>query len=96
MGLFDFIKRKKPENSPQARRQNLLKHGRISDALIIDTEGNEAGEVVAQYSYCIQGVDFESSEILTEEQRQSPLKYAPGAAITVRFDPRNHANSIIV
>ena len=96
MGLFDFIKRKKPENSPQARRENLLQHGRISDAIIIQTEHNEAGEELAQYSYCIQGVDFESAEVLTEEQCQTPLKYASGADITVRFDPRNHANSIIV
>jgi hypothetical protein len=43
----------------------------------------------------LNGVDFESSEILTAEQRLSPAKYAPGAKVGVRYDPRNQGNSII-
>ena len=78
------------------RREFLEKNGRICDGTIIDTETNDAGEEIAFYFYIVQGVDFESSEILTEEQCQNSVKYAPGAKVGVRFDPRNHGNSIIV
>lgn len=95
MGLFDIFRRKKADNSDAARREFLQKKGRIADGTIIDTEISDAGEEIAYYFYNIQGVDFESSEILTDEQRQNPLKYAPGAKVGIRFDPKNHGNSIL-
>jgi hypothetical protein len=95
MGLFDIFRRKKADESSQTRRIFLEKNGRICDGTIIDTEILDSGEEVAFYFYNIQGVDFESSEILTDEQRQNPLKYAPGAKVGVRFDPKNHGNSIL-
>ncbi|MCY7348298.1 MAG: hypothetical protein LH614_19055 [Pyrinomonadaceae bacterium] len=73
----------------------MLAKGRITDGTIIDVETSEAGEEIAFYHYNIQGVDFESSEILTEKQRENPLKYAAGAKVGVRFDPKNHGNSIL-
>lgn len=96
MGLLNFIKRKKSDNSPEARRRVLLEYGRITDAVIVECEENDQGEEVAHYVYNIHGVDFESSEFLTEEQREDRVKYAPGATVGVRFDPRNHGNSIII
>lgn len=96
MGLFDFLKREKLDNSAQKRRERLLEHGRITDGTIIDATINDNGDEVAVYHYNIHGVDFESSEILTEEQRTDRVKYAPGAGVAVRFDPKNHHNSIIV
>lgn len=78
------------------RREFLEKNGRITDGTIIDTEISDSGEEIAYYYYSIHGVDFESSEILTEEQRQNRIKYAPGAKVGVRFDPKNHGNSILV
>jgi hypothetical protein len=95
MGLFDIFRRKKIDNSAASRREFLQKNGRICDGTIIDTEISDAGEEIAFYFYSVHGVDFESSDILTDEQRQNPIKYAPGAKIGVRFDPKNHGNSII-
>ncbi len=96
MGFLNFIKRKKPDNSPEARRNTLLKYGRITDAVIVETEVTDDDEEVAHYVYSVHGVDFESSELLTAEQRKDRIKYAPGASVAVRFDPRNHGNSILV
>ena len=95
MGLFDIFRREKKVNSEAERREFLLTRGRICDGTIIDSQTTEAGEEVVIYFYEIQGVDFESSEILTEAQKENPLKYAPGAKVGVRFDPRNHGNSIL-
>lgn len=94
MGFFDFLKRKKAETQ-ETRRQRLLSKGRITDGMIIDSETAEDGSEIVQYSYCIQGVDFESSEVLTEEQLANGIKYAPGASVAIRFDPHNHGNSIV-
>ncbi len=63
------------------RRARLLAHGRITDGVIIDSEISENGEEIVQYSYSVHGVDFESSEILTEEQKKDQIKYAPGASV---------------
>ena len=95
MGFFDIFRRKKVEDLEANRREFLLTRGRICDGTIIDNERSETGEEIAFYIYSIQGVDFESSEILTAEQVQNPLKYAPGAKVGIRFDPKNHGNSIL-
>ncbi len=96
MRFFDIFKSKKRAGSEIERREFLQNKGRITDGTIIDGETSESGEEIVFYFYSVQGVDFESSEILTDEQRKNPLKYAPGAKVGVRFDPKNHGNSIFV
>lgn len=96
MGLFDIFKSKKKIPSENERREFLLSKGRITEGTIIDSAVSETGEEIVYYYYNIQGVDFESSEFLTGEQRENPLKYAPGAKVSVRFDPKSHGNSILV
>ena len=96
MGFFNIFKRKEKVDLEAKRREDLEKIGRITDGTIIDSELNDDGEEIVFYIYSIQGVDFESSEMLTEEQKQNPLKYAPGAKVGIRFDPKNHGNSMLV
>lgn len=96
MGLLNIFKRKEKVDLEAKRREDLEKIGRITDGAIIDSEINDKGEEIVIYVYSIQGVDFESSEMLTEQQRGDPLKYAPGAKIGIRFDPKNHGNSMLV
>ena len=94
MGLLDkLLRRKAPD--PNARRTFLLRNGRITDGVILDSEVNEAGDEVVYFMYTLNGVDFESSDILTVEQRKDRLKYAPGARVGVRYDPRQQGNSIV-
>jgi len=97
MGFFDFLKsRKKKSSSSLSRREYLLNNGRIIDGVIVDTERNEEGDEIVHYVYSVQGVDFESYELLTDEQKKDRLKYAPGASVGIRFDHRNHGNSIVI
>lgn len=96
MGFFDIFKRTGQVNSETARRELLLQKGRITDGTITDSETNAKGEEIVFYVYSIQGVDFESSEILTGAQLENPLQYAPGAKVGIRFDPKNHGNSMLV
>lgn len=94
MGLFGRFKKKKFVDVAAERRRFLLQHGRITDGRIIDSEVNRQGEVVF-YVYTLNGVDFESSELLSEEQRRDALKYAPGAKVAIRYDPKNQGNSML-
>jgi len=96
MGLFDIFKSKKQIDVTNQREEFLRKSGRITDGVIIDSETNNKGEEIVFYIYSVQGVDFESSEILTADQLQNSIQYAPGAKVGVRFDPKNHGNSMLV
>ena len=95
MGLLDLFK-KKNKFTEADRLEYLRQHGRITDGVIIDSEISDDGDEIVHYHYNIHGVDFESSEILSEEKLTDPVKYAPGANVGVRFDPKNHHNSMLV
>ena len=84
MGFLDKVLRKK-RITPDEWRRELLAYGRI------DSNGFE----VALYSYTLNGVDFESSDNLTEDQQKERIKYAPGAKVGIRYDPKNQGNSVI-
>ena len=94
MGIIDKLLRRKKVD-PDARRRHLLEHGRITDGVILDSQVNDTGEEVVFYMYTLNGVDFESCEPLTEEQRRERAKYAPGAKVGIRYDQRNQGNSVV-
>ena len=96
MGILSLFRRKKQSDPFAERRAHLLAHGRITDGRIIDTETTGRGEEIVFYLYTLNGVDFESSELLSDEQRRDPLQYAPGAKVGVRYDPKNQGNSMLV
>ena len=96
MALFGLFKRKRNRDVLAERRAFLLAHGRVTDGRIIDSETNGHGEEIVFYLYTLNGVDFESSELLSEEQTRDPLRYAPGAKVGVRYDPKNQGNSMLV
>ncbi len=94
MGLLDTILRRKKPN-PNERRRFLLANGRITDGTIIDTKIDENGNELVVFVYTLNGVDFESADALTDEQKQRAGDYAPGAKVGIRFDPKNQYNSIV-
>jgi hypothetical protein len=94
MSIFDIFRKKKEVDLEAQRREYLGRFGRITDGTVIDSETIETGEII-QYAYSVHGADYESSEILPFERTVDALKYAPGARIGVRYDPKQHANSIL-
>ena len=94
MGFLDRFKRKTESDHVQ-RRTDLLSSGRITEGVIIDTDTTPDGGEIAYYVYTLNGVDFESSELLTPEQMLNPVNYAPGAKVGIRYDPRNQGNSTL-
>jgi len=95
MSFLDrFRKRTEDEASRIAR---LSKTGRMVDGKIIDAISDHNGLILqVSYTYEIAGVQYESSQELSDLQQQRPHDYAPGKAIVVRYEPRRPANSIVV
>lgn len=95
MRLWPFSGKKEKPPSETERRERLITFGRITDGIIIDTETTPAGEEIVFYIYTLNGVDFESSEVLSPEQRADPLRFAAGAKVGIRYDPKNQGNSML-
>ena len=95
MSFLDrFRKRTEDEASRIAR---LSKTGRMVDGKIIDAVSDHNGLILqVSYTYEIAGVQYESSQELSDLQQQRPHDYAPGKSIVVRYEPRRPANSIVV
>ena len=88
--------RKKPEDEA-SRIERLSKTGRMTDANIIDAVSDNDGRITeVTYTYMLAGVQYESSQALSEIQQQRSSDYVPGKQIVIRYDPRSPANSIVV
>lgn len=72
----------------------LLQFGRITDGQIVDVQRDESGAVV-YYFYYRANVKYETSQRLSTEQVENAHYYAPGASVTVRFDPKRPGRSIL-
>jgi hypothetical protein len=96
MGILDLFKRKKTDGEAE-RRATLLRAGRITDGSIFDVITDDAGTITQVfYNYEISGVEYESSQTLDPEQRSRSADYFPGASVTVRFNPHQPGNSLVV
>ncbi len=96
MGIRDFFRRSKTDDEAE-RRNALLRAGRITEGSIFDVITDEGGAITQVfYNYEINGVEYESSQVLDDGQRARSGDYFPGARVTVRFNPRQPGNSLVV
>ena len=95
MSFLDRFRRKTEDEASRISR--LSKTGRMTDGNIIDAVSDLDGRITeVTYTYMLAGVLYESSQALSDAQRQHDADYAPGKQIIVRYDPRQPANSIVV
>lgn len=96
MGIFDIFRRRRKDDEA-SRRARLLRTGRIAEGSVLDVVSEDDGTITQIFfNYTINGVDYESSQLLDPEQRRRPLDYAPGARVTVRYHPHQPGNSVVV
>ena len=95
MSFLDRFRRKKEDEASRIAR--LAKTGRMADGAILDAVTDESGKIIqVTYTYTLAGVQYESSQDLSKTQQERSTEYSPGRQITVRYDPRQPANSIVV
>jgi Protein of unknown function (DUF3592) len=95
MSFLDRFRKRTEDEASRITR--LSKTGRMTDGEIIDAVSDNEGRITqVTYTYMLAGVQYESSQELSEPQQQRSSEYAPGRQIVVRYDPRSPANSIVV
>jgi hypothetical protein len=95
MSFLDRFRNKTEDEASRIAR--LLKTGRMADGRILDVVSDSDGHITeVVYTYTLAGVQYESSQALSELQQKRPNDYAPGEQIVIRYDPRRPANSIVV
>lgn len=91
--------RKSAEELEQMRRDHLVRNGRLIDGSILDwTEHPETGDMRSMhYRYDIGGVTYECAQDLSYLKDFVTVDASClGMPASVRYDPKNPANSIIV
>jgi hypothetical protein len=93
------------KTDPEAQRRRWLQQfGRIAEGEVMDVqtsagEGRAEGAAAARrvlYRYEVAGVAYECSHALDAAQMQNAQSYWLGKRISVRYDPRYPASSIVV
>ena len=78
------------EERERRRRAWLVATGKITDAMLVEIREN-----VVFYSYLVRGVEYTASQDLARLVDQTVLDFAGISAMSVRYDARNPANSIV-
>jgi hypothetical protein len=89
--LVDKLLRRRTDDD---YRRWLLKYGRVVEGRVIDSDDADVSTTI-YYCYNISNVRYESSQTLTPEQDTHRAKYFPGAAVSVRFDPRHPGHAVV-
>jgi hypothetical protein len=80
-----------PAERERRRREALAAHGKMGDAVLVEIRGE-----IFFYTYAVRGVEYTASQDVSALANPIPLDYSQVASVTVRFDPRNPANSIVL
>jgi len=80
-----------PQERERQRRAMLVAHGKMGDASL-----TEVREDHVFYAYLVRGVEYTASQDVSLLQQYMPPDLSQLAAVSVRYDPRNPANSIVL
>jgi hypothetical protein len=98
---FARRQKKTAEDRESERRDRLDKLGRLIDGTVIDVIELNAGEPNASqlliYNYDVAGVQYEASQDVTHLRQYVDLHNCRiGVPTSVKYDPQNPTNSIVV
>jgi hypothetical protein len=80
-----------PEERERRRRALLAAEGKMCDAALVDLR-----EDLVLYCYSVRGVEYTASQDLSQLSAYLPSEKPITAAVAVRYDPANPANSIVI
>ena len=80
-----------PEERERRRCAWLVATGKISDATLVEVRDN-----LVFYLYAVRGVEYTASQDLSRFAVTAPVDFNNVTSMSVKFDPRNPANSIVV
>ena len=80
-----------PEERERQRRATLVSTGKMGDAML-----TEVIDDYLIYAYQVRGVEYTASQDVSTLKDRVPADLSSLLAISIRYDPRNPANSIVV
>jgi hypothetical protein len=78
------------EERERRRCALLVARGKITDAMLV-----EIREKLVFYSYLVRGVEYTASQDLSRFVGEAAMDFSGVSALSVKYDPRNPANSIV-
>lgn len=79
------------EERERRRCARLVAEGKISDAMLV-----EIREALVFYCYSVRGVEYTASQDLSRFAGEQAADFSGVSAMSVKYDPRNPANSIVM
>jgi hypothetical protein len=79
------------EERERRRCAQLVATGKISDAMLVEIREN-----LVFYSYAVRGVEYTASQDISRMADKAAVDFSGISAMSVKYDPRNPANSIVV
>jgi len=80
-----------PEERERQRRELLVAAGKMGDATLMELRDD-----LLVYAYVVRGVEYIASQDVSRLRNRVPADLASLAAVMVRYDAKNPANSIVV
>jgi hypothetical protein len=80
-----------PEERERRRRAWLVATGKMGDAILV-----EVREQLIFYSYLVRGVEYTASQDIAPLAEKLPGGLGANGPVSVKYDPRNPANSIVI
>jgi hypothetical protein len=80
-----------PEERERRRRAWLVASGKMGDAVVVEMRDN-----LVFYSYDVRGVEYTASQDISLVAVRLPDGLGAHGAVSVKYDARNPANSIVV
>jgi hypothetical protein len=80
-----------PEERERRRRAWLVASGKMGDAVLVDFRDDHVF-----YSYDVRGVEYTASQDISRLSEKVPADLSNMPSMSVRYDPKNPANSIVV
>ena len=80
-----------PEERERRRRAALVGHGKMGDATIVEIRDDHVF-----YCYDVRGVEYTASQDVSLLKKYIPSDLSALGPVSVKYDARNPANSIVV
>lgn len=80
-----------PQERERQRRAALVRTGKISDATLAEVRDD-----LLIYSYAVRGVEYTATQDVSMLKELLPVDLVAIGPVSVKYDPRNPANSIVV
>src|SRR5213594_1337699 len=80
-----------PEERERRRRAALAMYGKVNDASLVEVQ-----EGMLVYAYLVRGVEYTAAQDVSRLTEYVPTDLSALGPVSVKYDPRNPANSILV